>query len=58
MFDNTTPSPKGITAHPIKLKIKVNKGANKKIPVFAAVGKTVSLTKSFKPSAKGCNNPK
>ena len=29
-----------------------------KLNVFAFVGITASLTKSFKPSAKGCNNPK
>ena len=47
MFDKTKPSPKGTTAHPIKLKIKVNRGASKKIPVFAAVGKIVSLANNF-----------
>jgi len=54
----TIVSDNGITAQPIKLKIKVNKGAKIKIYKFELLGKMVSLTNSFKPSAKGCNKPK
>ena len=48
---------KGITAHPIKLKIKVIKGAKINIIIFALLGKIVSFANSFDPSASGCNNP-
>lgn len=53
----TIPSEKGITDHPIKLKVKTSEGANKKILIFALVGNVVSFTNSFKPSARGCNKP-
>lgn len=53
----TTPSDKGITDQPTRLKIKAKEGANKNIPVFAFVGKVVSLTNNFKPSARGCKRP-
>ena len=33
-------------------------GAKTKLNVFALVGITVSFSKSFKPSANGCNRPK
>ena len=57
MSQITIPSDKGITAHPIKLKIKVKLGAIKKIFVLVLVGKVVSLVNNFKPSAKGCVSP-
>lgn len=50
-------SSKGITAHPIKLKVKVRMGAAMNMAKLAPLGKTVSFNKSFKPSAKGCNKP-
>lgn len=51
-------SSKGITAHPIKLNIKVRIGATMNIAKLALLGKTVSFKRSFKPSHKGCNKPK
>ena len=48
---------KGITAHPIKLNKKDNTGASKKIARFELLGKVVSLTNNFNPSAKACNKP-
>jgi hypothetical protein len=43
----------GITAQPIKLNIKVSKGAKIKRKIFELLGKIVSLTNNFKPSANG-----
>lgn len=43
---------------PNKLKNKVKTGAKIKLKVLAFVGITVSLIKSFKPSARGCKRPK
>ena len=43
---------------PIKLKIKATIGANTNKLVFALTGKISSFVNNFKPSAKGCNNPK
>ena len=37
--------------------MKVNKGAIKKRIVLESLGKMVSLVKSLRPSANGCNNP-
>ena len=56
--DKTICFDKGKTAQPIKLKIKVNIGAIKNITIFELLGKIVSLTNSFSPSANGCNRPK
>lgn len=53
----TIPSEKGITDHPIKLKVKISEGATKKTLILALVGNVVSFTNSFKPSARGCSNP-
>ena len=50
--------PKGKIDQLSKLIKNVSMGAKMKLNVFAFVGITASLTKSFKPSAKGCNNPK
>ena len=58
MLDKTIPSPKGITAQPIKLKIKVIMGASMKSVVFALLGKILSLANNFNPSANGCSKPK
>ena len=55
--DITTCSDNGITAQPIKLKIKVIIGAIKKIVKLELLGIIVSLTNNFKPSANGCNRP-
>jgi hypothetical protein len=49
---------KGITIHPTKLRIIMAKGAIKKITVLDLLGITISLHKSFKPSARGCKRPK
>ena len=43
--------PKGITAHPINDNKKVNTGASIKITTLALLGKIVSFTNNFKPSA-------
>lgn len=56
--DNTICSDKGRTAQPIKLKIKVNIGAIKNIIILELLGKIVSFTNNFNPSANGCNKPK
>lgn len=56
--DKTICLDKGKTAQPIKLKIKVNIGAIKNITIFELLGKIVSLTNSFRPSANGCSRPK
>lgn len=47
----------GKTHHETKANKKVIMGANIKITKFALDGNIVSLTKSFKPSARGCNKP-
>jgi len=44
---------KGIIDQPQRLKSNVKIGAKTKLKVFALVGITVSLSKSFKPSAIG-----
>ena len=51
--DKTIPSSNGIKAQEVKANKKVSTGAAKKITVFALLGKTGSLSKSFNPSAKG-----
>jgi hypothetical protein len=56
-YDSAFIKPAGITAHESKLKIKINKGANKNIREFVGVGTKSSLAKSLSPSANGCNNP-
>jgi hypothetical protein len=56
--DKTTCSDKGKTAQPIKLKINVNIGAIKNTIILELLGKIVSFTNSFNPSANGCNKPK
>jgi hypothetical protein len=43
----------GITAHPIKLKYNVKKGASTKRILLARFGNIISLAISFKASAKG-----
>jgi len=48
----------GITDQPSKLKKSVKIGAKTKLKVLAFDGITVSLSKSFRPSAKGCSKPK
>ena len=48
---------KGITAQLIKLSMKDNKGAKRKMIRLELLGKVVSFTNSFKPSARACNNP-
>jgi hypothetical protein len=48
---------KGITDQPKRLNIRVKTGAKTKLKVLAFVGITVSLSRSFKPSARGCNKP-
>ena len=55
---NTSPSPNGITAQAINASKNVKTGAAKKTTVFALLGKTGSLIRSFKPSANGCKIPK
>ena len=44
-----------MTDQPNKLNINDKAGANKKIPVFALVGKVVSFANNFRPSANGCS---
>ena len=56
--DNTICSDKGKTAQPIKLKTNVNIGAIKNILILELLGKIVSFTNSFSPSANGCSKPK
>ena len=41
-----------------RLKKNTEIGVNKKITVFALLGKIVSLKNNFKPSAIGCVKPK
>lgn len=53
----TIPLENGITDQFIKLKIKDRAGENKKIFVFALIGKIISLVNNFKPSENGCNRP-
>jgi hypothetical protein len=48
----------GIIDQPTKLRKNVRIGAKIKLKVLEFVGITDSLSKSFKPSAKGCSNPK
>jgi hypothetical protein len=48
----------GITVHASKLKVNVNKGANKKSKLFELNGTIASFTNNFAPSANGCNNPR
>ena len=57
MFAKKPKFEKGIIDQPTKLKKKVSIGAKIKLKVFEFVGITDSFIKSFKPSAKGCNNP-
>jgi len=52
-LQSTIPSTNGITAHPIKLKIKAKEGANKKRLKLELFGKVVSFTNNFNPSARG-----
>jgi len=52
------PAPKGMTAQPTRLNINVIVGAAMKVAKLALLGKTTSFNNNFKPSAKGCNNPK
>ena len=47
-----------MTAQETRAKVKDNIGEKTKIHIFAACGMTVSLAKSFKASANGCNSPK
>ena len=47
-----------MTAQTKRLIKNVIIGANMKIKVFALLGKMVSFTNNFKPSAKACNIPK
>jgi hypothetical protein len=47
----------GITAQPLKLKIKVKIGAKINKPLLERVGIIISFITSFKPSAKGCSKP-
>lgn len=54
----TVPSENGITAQPTKLNTNVITGAKKKRVILAEVGKVVSLTNNFNPSANGCKSPK
>jgi len=49
---------KGITNQPTRLKVIISTGATKKTRALALVGTTISLHKSFNPSAKGCKSPK
>ena len=58
MSDNTICLEKGITAQPIKLKTNVSMGAIKNTDILELLGKIVSLTNNFKPSARGVSNPK
>ena len=53
----TTPSFNGIIDHEISASKKVKTGAITKMFKFALEGNIVSLTKSFKPSAKGWSKP-
>ena len=46
-----------MTHQPIKLNIKVNKGAIKNKITLESLGNIVSLVKSLRPSASGCNKP-
>jgi hypothetical protein len=46
-----------MTTQPNIAKDSETIGANTNNPTFDIVGKIVSLVKSFKPSAIGCNNP-
>ena len=55
--DKTIWLDKGNTAQPIKLSIKVNIGATRNKTILELLGKIVSFTKSFKPSANGCSKP-
>ena len=41
----------------IKLNIKDNIGASIKTTRFELLGKVVSFTNNFNPSARACNNP-
>jgi hypothetical protein len=47
-----------MTAHEIKLKVKVKTGASKKRIKFALLGRTGSFKSNFNPSANGCKIPK
>ena len=53
----TKPSPKGITDHEIKASMNVRTGAARKIIKLALLGRTVSFTISFNPSAIGWRIP-
>ena len=47
----------GIKDQPKRLKNSVKIGATRKLKVFELVGITVSLSRSLRPSARGCNKP-
>jgi len=55
--DNTIWLDNGKTAQPTKLSIKVSIGAIRNRTILELLGKIVSFTKSFNPSANGCNKP-
>lgn len=58
MSASTIPLEKGITAQPIKLKVKVIIGAKINIALLAVVGTIISLNISFMASAISCNSPR
>lgn len=58
MSAKTTPYLKGMINQFKILKKNTAIGVNKKITVFALLGKIVSLQNNFKPSAIGCVSPK
>jgi hypothetical protein len=57
MSASTSPAPKGMTAQPIRARMKVTIGARRKMTLLERSGITVSLRKSFTPSAIGWRSP-
>ena len=53
-----TSGPKGTTAQAAKAGMMVMMGPSKNKGLLAAVGKMISLVKSLRASAMGCNKPK
>ena len=58
MSASTQPSSKGITAQPIRLRMKVSMGAAMNTTRLAPDGRMVSLNSSLTPSAMGWSRPK
>ncbi len=57
MSASTQPSSNGMTAQPMRLRMKVSIGAATNTTRLAPAGRIVSLNSSLTPSAIGCSRP-